>query len=50
VKIFFGQSEPAATMEVVALNPAKHVGWSCVAGIDEWAGTGGCSVSARPPR
>ena len=39
IRFFFGQPEPAAVMEVVALEADRHVGWRCVTGPDEWVGT-----------
>jgi uncharacterized protein YndB with AHSA1/START domain len=39
IEFYFGQPEPAAVMEVSRLDPNGHVGWSCVAGADEWVGT-----------
>ncbi len=39
LRFFFGQPEPAATMEVARLDPVNHVRWRCVGGADEWVGT-----------
>lgn len=39
LEFFFGDPEPAAVMEITRLDPAGHVGWSCVGGADEWVGT-----------
>jgi uncharacterized protein YndB with AHSA1/START domain len=39
LRFFFGQPEPAAVMEVTALDPGGHVRWRCVGGADEWIGT-----------
>jgi uncharacterized protein YndB with AHSA1/START domain len=36
---YFGGTEPAATMEVTALEPGRQVAWRCVAGAQEWVGT-----------
>ena len=39
LRIFFGQPDPAAVMEVTRLDPDGHVSWNCVEGADEWVGT-----------
>ena len=39
LQFFFGDPEPAATMEVTRRDPQGTVGWSCVGGADEWIGT-----------
>ncbi len=36
----FGRPDPAAVMEVTRLDPGGHVAWTCVAGAEEWVGTG----------
>jgi uncharacterized protein YndB with AHSA1/START domain len=32
----FGQPEPGAVMEVIALTPARHVRWRCARGPSQW--------------
>jgi uncharacterized protein YndB with AHSA1/START domain len=39
LRFYFGQPEPAATMEVVDARPDECVEWRCVGGPDEWVGT-----------
>ncbi len=39
LEFFFGQPEPAAVMEVTALDPGGRVAWRCVGGADDWVGT-----------
>lgn len=39
LQFFFDQPEPAAVMEVTALDPRGQVSWNCVGGADEWIGT-----------
>jgi len=39
IEFYFGQSKPAAVMEVTRLDPSGHVGWTCVDGAEEWVGT-----------
>jgi uncharacterized protein YndB with AHSA1/START domain len=36
---YFGSDDPAAVMEVTALEPSKAVSWHCVEGEREWIGT-----------
>lgn len=39
LQFFFGQPDPAATVEVAQASPSKLVEWRCVQGPDEWVGT-----------
>jgi uncharacterized protein YndB with AHSA1/START domain len=39
IELYFGKPEPAAIMEVTQLDPVGRVGWTCIAGADEWVGT-----------
>ncbi len=39
LEFYFGDPEPAATMEVTRSDPAGTVSWHCVAGAPEWVGT-----------
>ena len=39
LEFYFGQPDPAAVMEVTALEPGKAVSWHCVEGESEWVGT-----------
>ena len=39
LEFFFGEPEPAAVMEITLLDPAGHVGWTCVGGAEDWVGT-----------
>ena len=38
LQFYFGRPEPGAVMEVEASRD-DHIGWHCVAGVEEWVGT-----------
>jgi len=39
LEFYFGSPDPSAVMDVIELDPPRHVTWRCVAGPDEWKDT-----------